>query len=267
MPVGQYTQPGGTYTPYGWSGGNSPFGSGYSPGRISGYASSGNTDAASLGVGDYEIGRYNALYNYENPSASFDNVLRDSGYNPNIANPFVQSLRSMAPGLANSYLIDRAMLPGQGATTGLDYRNYMQGILNPNSQPDTSVTPMQEVNAPGGVVNNPWNQRGSEFYAALGNSAQRMQQAVQAVRGYDPQTTSQVNPFLGALQDRMATGGGQGGLDMLMSFYGPQMPRGMRTAYGNSLDTALANATRNFWNQPNASNAMGSDIYSFLFGV
>jgi hypothetical protein len=203
----------------------------------------------SVAGGDTEIARTNALYNYETPGSSFDNLLRDQGYNPYAANPFIQSMRTMAPGIANAYNMSRALMPSASAqqvmpVTGLDYRNFVNGMFSPGL-----------VNAQG---------QGSQFYATLANAAQSMPQAIAAARASDPSNVAAVNPFTSRLQEQLAANQGEGGTDMLMSFYGPMMGRGLRQSYGNALEQARAQAQRSYWN---GGNLLTNDLYTYLYGV
>lgn len=191
----------------------------------------------------------NALYNYENPQASFDNALRYQGYNPNAANPYMQSLRSMAPAMSNSFLSSMAQNPNATAdrtqNTGELYRNYLGAVMGGNG--------------PAGQ---------SSVYATLNDSATGMRDAITAARNFNPTNVQQINPFLGALQERMAADQGHGALDMLQSFYSPMMGRATRSAYGNALDTAYGNAQYQFGTRPttNLQGLLSGDIYQYLFG-
>jgi hypothetical protein len=60
------------------------------------------------GTTDEDYARGQNLYNMDDPSNAYDNVLRDRGINPYVANPFTQTLRSQARPIAEAYLMNRA---------------------------------------------------------------------------------------------------------------------------------------------------------------
>lgn len=206
------------------------------------------------GVGpDAEQARLQGLYSYENPQGALDQVMVDRGWNPYAANPFIQSLRSMAPGMANAYLVNRANTTTGGPAPADDYKNFLYANIG-------MPTPGQPNAGP------------SQFYAALNQGAQGMQGAVQNARAYQQQQASgnfpatAVNPYMQAFIDRSAANQGQGATDMLGSFYSPMMGRQTRQAYQNSLDIAQQNAWRQFWLQPDPNRLATTDLYTYLFG-
>lgn len=208
-----------------------------------------------VGGDDWNQARTSQLYNYENPQGALDQVMVDRGWNPYAANPFIQSIRSMAPGMANAYLVNQVnTTQGNSGASPDSYKNFLYANMG-------MPTPGQAASGP------------SQFYAALNQAGGAgMQQAIQKARAYEAAQAqpgfgaNDVNPYTQAFIERSAASNGQGATDMLGSFYSPMMGRQTRQAYQNSLDIAANNAYRSFWNQPDPNLGATTDLYTYLFG-
>lgn len=202
---------------------------------------------------DNEWFRNSTLYNFsDNPQAAFDNVLRDMGYNPYAANPFMQQIRQASPGMANAYLVNQALQarPGTGGgaqptglTTdmGTGYRDYVRNALG----------------AGGG---------GSNIYATLQSGANNLRPAINVVRGLgtDTQNAVNMNPYAWLLNQNLGQNNGQGTIDYLASINGPMMgSAALRRAYGTGLQSSYAGAMRNY---ASSANPLYGDIYNYLLG-
>jgi hypothetical protein len=204
---------------------------------------------------DNEWFKNSTLYNFaDNPAAAWDNVLRDMGYNPYAANPFMQQIRQAAPGMANSYLVNQAMIPRpgtpggqptglQGLTQdmGLGYRDFAKNALG----------------AGGG---------GSSIYATLQQGANNLRPAVNVIRGLGTDTENAVNmnPYAWLLNQNLAANNGQGTTEYLASLNGPMLgSANLRRAYGTGLQSSYAGAMRNY---ASSANPLYGDIYNYLLG-
>ena len=201
------------------------------------------------GLTDQDIARANALYNTDNPQLAFDTVLRDSGVNPYAANPYVQTLRSTAPGLTNAYMMTLAADPNQRQTWGADFRNYLNDTLSPGAGGNANQ---------GGV------------YATLSAARDAMPDFLQRMRSFqgdsaaNPNATN-INPYMANLNQQFATGSGRGALDFYAGLVSPMMNSSLRSAYQNVLPQIWETGQQNFYNQ--GGNLLnGQDLYHYLLG-
>lgn len=199
---------------------------------------------------DQDLLRRNALFNWEEPGFAFDSALQERGYNPYAANPFIQSIRQLAPGLSSAYLVNRATNPANpNLGTGSDYQSWLRDVLG----------------GPQGQAG------GSQLYATINQGRQGLQGAIQSAR-QQPANAANLNPFMAALQSRLgmntstpmtAANAGEGATDMLMAMNMPFLSRGMAGAYGRALEQAREQAYRRFWQRADPTQG---DIYTELFG-
>lgn len=201
---------------------------------------------------DNEWFRNSTLYNFaDNPANAFDNVLRDMGYNPYAANPFMQQVRQAAPGFANSYLVQQAMQPrpgtpggqptGLATDMGTGYRDFAKNALG----------------AGGG---------GTQIYATLQSGANNLRPAINVMRGLgtDTQNAVNMNPYAWLLNQNLSQNNGQGTLDYLASVNAPMLgSANLRRAYGTGLQASYGGAMRNY---AQSANPLYGDIYNYLLG-
>lgn len=184
------------------------------------------------------------LYDLSDPSRAFDNTLMDSGINPFAANPFTQKLRKAAPGLATSFLIDRAGRPGEYGSNptpnaGADFRGYLDEAVK------------------GGNVYN----RLSSAYGNFGRS-------IDTVRGYQKDLArgipaQQINPYAAGLADLYADNEGEGTVKALYALQSPLMSQGIAGAYKSGLGASFESSLRRLAFDP---DNLSKDIWTYLMG-
>lgn len=192
------------------------------------------------------------LYSFEDAQTALDNVLRDKGFNPFAANPFMQTMRRQAQPLAQAYLINAATGGYPDSEFGNNWQDYstdpynFAGFLN-NS--------LNSITTPGGGV-----------YGRLTTARDQLPTALQAIRAMQNSTSGDVNsqnPFTQLLAQQMAQDNGQGATSVLRLLNGPLMASSLRDAYGTGLSQAHALALRSFMNKP---DPLQGDIWQYLFG-
>lgn len=222
--------------------------SGYSgPPRIVDYK--GDTDE------DYARGQN--LYNMDDPSNAYDNVLRDRGINPYVANPFTQTLRSQARPIAEAYMMNRAggftgggAGPQDRATDPYDYARWVQGVQAGGG-----------AGAPGGT------------YATLRQAAQGIPDAIKQIRAYQQAQMAatsgnggqQINPYMEALISQFGADNGMGAVAAQRLVTQPLMSRAIGQAYGTGLQNAGTQSIYNMLQQPTVD--LNDDVWHWLYGI
>lgn len=192
--------------------------------------------------GDTSAFKFNQNFNPDDPVAAFNNMLREQGYNPNAANPYMQYLRRMAPGMALSF--------NQGGAFG-EYGDPLTVAQNPQAYHDYLA---QYMNGGAGGMQARLNRAYQDIPALM--RLYRQQSA-------GTQNLQNVNPFLYAMNNAMSANNGAGMEDVMGAYLGPAMNQTMRQAYQTGLGNAYNNAMYNYGN--NAT--LGNDIWTYLLGI
>lgn len=154
------------------------------------------------------------LYNPEQPTAAFGNMLRGMGFNLGLNNPLTNMLMRFAPGLGAAYQIQN-VLGGQQQLPrdiGGDFASFIQRALT------------------GG---------GGGLAGTLGSARAGVGSALDAIRQQGMNPSLQPNPFIAALQATLESGGGQGLAGALSALQTPFMAPGMAQAFQRALTTGL----------------------------
>jgi hypothetical protein len=170
--------------------------------------------------------------------------MQDTGLNAYSANPYMASIRRLAPSISQAWQMERANDPTQTANSlGTAYGDYGQFMRN--------------------------NLANGSLISQVQQGQQQLPQLISNIRGFRDQmgqggNVLQTNPFLAAESDALFGGNGQGTVEALAALYGPMMSRGMASAYGTNLAAGLQGAQRNLANDPiNTQN----DIWTYLLGM
>jgi len=202
-----------------------------------------NTDQYVYGGQDPEILAQQQMYNWQTAAGqqtAVNNVLRDLGYNPYAANPFVQQMKGLGQGYSQHWLAQHAMNPQlTAASLPASFASYRDMLQN--------------------------SFRNGSMIADISRTGGGMRDLVGSMRNYSSQLASgipadQLNPYMAYLQPQMATG--QGTADFLSNLYAPLMGRGMQQAYGAGLGALADTAGRNI---AQAHDVTG-DIWKYFFG-
>jgi hypothetical protein len=202
-------------------------------------------------------------YNLDDPGFAFNNALQDLGYNPYAANPFIASLRRLAPGMGQAFALNMATQPGSwgqgntyadiGQNSSTSYGNFLRNAI--------AGTPQTAAG------NNPANQG---VYGQMQYARQLMPQAVQSIRQQQQNlagggTMDQINPFTEMLAQQMAANNGMGTVALMQNLVSPFMSRNMASAYGQGLQNAQQQALRRY-TEPGVDPFAG-DIWTYLLGI
>ena len=181
--------------------------------------------------------RNSFLYNWDNPVNALDQAMRDNGVNPfKAGNPFVQMIRSAAPGLALAFQMGHANdspEAANGLLTGGGFGDYLRGALS-----------------------------GGNVFSSLQGAANSLPSLVRSLASNYDQNPMGMNSVAAGLLGLLEANAGQGTTGALFQLLSPMMTGSQRSGYQEQLRSGLETAQRSFANQPSLTN----DIWQFLLG-
>lgn len=198
---------------------------------------------------DVERTRAATLYGYENPQGAFDNVLRDWGYNPYAANPFVQTIRRQARPLQQAFLTEAATAGDPEAS------RYAGGARS-----------MELAQDPYGYARWLAGAQDNGVYASLQQAQRNVPHLVRSIQQHQEALNrgvplTDINPFTQLMMETLAENNGQGTIDYMKQLYAPTISATLREPYGQALDAIGQSALRNMMY---GGNYQG-DIWDYLF--
>lgn len=209
-------------------------------------------------LSDAEFTQNSRLYNVDSPQAALRNAMAAKGMNVFSMNPVIQTMMSMAPALASTFLMRGAN--GQIGSGITDGNLVAQGGMG-KFFGEFLKNGLTGAGGLSSIISNPLNNGGP--LAALRQAQQDIANQGRAASqpGYD---ATNANPFTLYLRNMIANDPSNGA-GMISSFMTPGMNANMGRAYGQGLETigsmAPGNVPTSFFQNPDR------DLFGYMLNM